>query len=133
LDKYTELKKKNQLKNMSFHKIEVNRPCFCLFPNDMNIYRAQIQSVNYLEKVAKVLYVDYGNSEEIDFSNIYEIDTEHLLNPINSIRCRLKNVHLNPDFKGNRDELTAEITDCFNINELYGIFSTVLYFLFFNK
>jgi hypothetical protein len=132
LEKYTELKKKNQLKNMSLYKIEVNRPCFCLFPTDMNIYRAQIQSVNYLEKVAKVLYVDFGNTAEIDFSNIYEIDAEHLLEPINSIRCKLKNFHISPDFKSNRDELTSEISDCFDTEEsLYGIFSTVLYFLFF--
>ena len=56
------------LVNMSMERIEENRPCLCLFPTDSSLYRAIIVDVNYFEGTAKVLYVDFGNTDDIEFS-----------------------------------------------------------------
>lgn len=67
LSEFKEKYDNNLLRNLSIEQIEENRPCACLYPLDLNIYRAQIISVNYIECKAKVLYIDFGDSHEIEF------------------------------------------------------------------
>ncbi len=55
----------NLLKNMEIEDIAQGVPCCCLY-NEL-IYRTKITSVNFLDLKARVLYVDYGNEEEVSF------------------------------------------------------------------
>lgn len=67
-DYFKDLFTENLVKKLSLEKIEENRQCLCRYTNDGNLYRGQILSVDYFKSKAKVQYVDFGNSEEISFS-----------------------------------------------------------------
>ena len=56
-----------QLRKLNLEKIELNRPCICIYHCDKKPYRATITEVNYFEENAKVLYVDFGNTDYVQF------------------------------------------------------------------
>ena len=57
----------NGLENLEIFEIQPDTPCCCLFASVKRFYRAIILDVDYLEELATVLYVDYGNQEKINF------------------------------------------------------------------
>ena len=57
----------NRLENLEIHEIQPDATCCCYYATDKRFYRTSILEVDYLEGVATVLYVDYGNEEKVDF------------------------------------------------------------------
>ncbi len=66
-EEFMQLKESESLKNLKLEKIEENRSCLCMYHFDKSLYRATILDANYPEGIAKVLYVDFGNTDEIEF------------------------------------------------------------------
>ena len=64
--RYKELYETGKLKRMEINKIDVDVPCCCLF-TDMELYRAVVTYVNYIERTVRIRYVDYGNEEQVGF------------------------------------------------------------------
>ena len=57
----------NRLENLEIHEIQPDAMCCSYFATDKRFYRTSILEVDYLEAVATVLYVDYGNKDKVDF------------------------------------------------------------------
>ncbi|XP_058453271.1 maternal protein tudor [Malaya genurostris] len=77
------------LKNLS-RKPSLGMACIARFSEDQALYRALIMGINV--DSCRVSYVDYGNSETVDFKNLYEIPHEFLKHKVFSIRFTLSNV-----------------------------------------
>ncbi|XP_074641584.1 RING finger protein 17-like [Tubulanus polymorphus] len=57
---------------------ELGMACLGQFSYDNCWYRAEIMSMNAAKRTCDVRYVDYGNAETVDFSNLREIYSEYL-------------------------------------------------------
>ncbi|KAG9267905.1 tudor domain-containing protein 1 isoform X2 [Astyanax mexicanus] len=69
----------------------VGEPCCALFSGDGRWYRGMVQSVEG-EGKAKVYFVDYGNSCEVEVTHLRAIDPSLLKHPFQAIRCTLAGV-----------------------------------------
>ncbi|XP_017551496.1 tudor domain-containing protein 1 isoform X1 [Pygocentrus nattereri] len=69
----------------------VGEPCCALFSGDGSWYRAMVQSVEGDGK-ARVYFVDYGNSCEVQVAHLRPIDSSLLKHPFQAIRCCLAGV-----------------------------------------
>ncbi|XP_072523567.1 tudor domain-containing protein 1 [Salminus brasiliensis] len=69
----------------------VGKPCCALFSGDGSWYRGMVQSVEG-EGKAKVYFVDYGNSCEVEVTHLRAIDPSLLKLPFQAIRCTLAGV-----------------------------------------
>ncbi|XP_055543913.1 maternal protein tudor [Wyeomyia smithii] len=89
------------LRNLS-RKPTLGMACIARFSEDQVLYRALIMSINV--DSCLVSYVDYGNSETVDFKNLYEIPKEFLKHKIFAMRFTLSNVkkleNANADISG---------------------------------
>ena len=68
--------------------------CCARFSEDGGWYRAVVASVS-LEGVT-VRYVDYGNSETVDPSQVFVLQPNSLSTPVQAIECSLSNVPDSP-------------------------------------
>ncbi|NXH09850.1 TDRD1 protein, partial [Bucco capensis] len=66
-------------------------PCCAFFSYDGNWYRALVQDVTSQETV-KVLFVDYGNLEEVPLDKIRQISSSFLTLPFQGIKCWLSDI-----------------------------------------
>ncbi|XP_076855400.1 tudor domain-containing protein 1 [Brachyhypopomus gauderio] len=69
----------------------VGEPCCALYSGDGNWYRAMVQSVEGTGK-ARVCFVDYGNSCEVEVTALRAIHPSMLKLPFQAIRCWLAGV-----------------------------------------
>ncbi|XP_064626678.1 uncharacterized protein LOC135487163 isoform X2 [Lineus longissimus] len=65
-------------------------PCMALYAGDRAWYRGKITKVEFGS--CKVLFVDYGNQEEIQKSNVVRMKPEFMSLPIQGIHCQLQGV-----------------------------------------
>lgn len=75
-------------KTSSPGELPVGAPCCARFPDDENWYRARVRSIK--DKKVIVAYVDYGNEQEIDISDLRTITPDLLKLPAQAMKCALK-------------------------------------------
>jgi hypothetical protein len=56
--------------------------CASIYSEDSRWYRAVVLSVNKEEKRAEVFYVDWGNTEQIRFSDLRLLDDQFFQQPV---------------------------------------------------
>nr|XP_029720118.1 LOW QUALITY PROTEIN: maternal protein tudor [Aedes albopictus] len=77
------------LRNLT-RKPTLGMACIARFSEDRVLYRALIMGINI--DSCLVSYVDYGNTETVEFRNLYEIPQEFLKHKVFSMRFTLSNV-----------------------------------------
>lgn len=77
------------LRNLT-RKPTLGMACIARYSEDRVLYRALIMGINHDSCV--VSYVDYGNTETVEFNNLYEIPPEFLKHKVFSMRFTLSNV-----------------------------------------
>ncbi len=86
-DEYTALdKEEKMLKNR-----HTGQPCCALFSEDESWYRGLLMDVQ--DEKSTVLFVDYGNSEQVSIEHIKELDDVHLQKPMYSQHCKLTSIN----------------------------------------
>ncbi len=70
--------------------------CLCRFSEDKQIHRARVHSIE--NKIAVVVYLDYGNSETVPLNGLYAISSEVTLFKQLATSCTLNNL-LKPEGK----------------------------------
>ena len=65
--------------------------CAARYSEDQNWYRALVTDVT-ADKVAKVLFVDFGNSEELSFTELRRLPDHLVKLPTQAMKCRLAGV-----------------------------------------
>ncbi|XP_026762848.2 maternal protein tudor-like isoform X1 [Galleria mellonella] len=74
--------------------LPVGAACCARFPDDDNWYRARIRDVKGNKVV--VAYVDYGNEQEIDVSDLRTITPDLIKLPAQAMKCALKGFESKP-------------------------------------
>lgn len=94
-------------------KPTIGMACVARYSEDKNLYRAVIMNIK--PTTCLVAYVDYGNSEDVVFSDIYDIPAALLKQPIFAMRFTLSGYkQLQPD-----NEMTKQLFSSFVMdNEL---------------
>lgn len=69
-------------------ELPVGASCCARFPDDKNWYRARIRETK--GKKVVVAYVDYGNEQEIDVSDLRTITADLIKLPAQALKCALK-------------------------------------------
>lgn len=69
-------------------ELPVGAACCARFPDDNNWYRARVRDTR--GKKVVVAYVDYGNEQEVDVSNLRTITPELVRLPAQALKCALK-------------------------------------------
>ncbi|CAG4946762.1 unnamed protein product [Parnassius apollo] len=69
-------------------ELPVGAACCARFPDDDNWYRARVKDTR--GKKVIVTYVDYGNEQEIDISDLRTITPELIRLPAQALKCALK-------------------------------------------
>ncbi|XP_050460512.1 maternal protein tudor-like isoform X2 [Cataglyphis hispanica] len=72
---------------MSISEIQCNTCCIAQYSEDLKWYRVVIKSVE--ENSATVEFVDYGNTESVDFTKIKVIQEKFLKLPMQAVHCKL--------------------------------------------
>ncbi|XP_011690886.1 PREDICTED: maternal protein tudor isoform X2 [Wasmannia auropunctata] len=72
---------------MQASEIQIGTYCVAQYSEDLKWYRAVIKSVE--ENSATVEFVDYGNTELVDLTNIKVILEDFLKLPMQAVRCKL--------------------------------------------
>ena len=57
---------KKKIKKISIENIVENQVCCSVYSCDNQLYRAIIKKVDFIENLAMIHFVDYGNVEEVD-------------------------------------------------------------------
>merc|ERR1719354_607649 len=63
--------------------------CVALFKGDLMWYRAKVVKSSQTRKVAKVLFVDYGNTEVAPFADIYALPKEFSHYPAQAVEAKI--------------------------------------------
>ncbi|KAL6267474.1 hypothetical protein P5V15_000550 [Pogonomyrmex californicus] len=90
---------------MQTSEIQSGTYCIAQYSEDLKWYRAVIKSVE--ENSATVEFVDYGNTESVDFTNIKVILEEFLKLPMQAVHCKLLGL-ANIDNQENQLEIFSE-------------------------
>ncbi|XP_012147140.2 protein tudor isoform X1 [Megachile rotundata] len=107
---------------------EISRGAYCVaqYSVDLKWYRALIKSVE--GKTATVQFVDYGNTENVEFDKIKAIKEEFVKLPVQAVHCKLfgvKNDALDKskvkDFEDKVAEKTLEIEFVVEENGIYSV------------
>lgn len=77
----------NNGKTMQVSEIQCGTCCIAQYSEDLKWYRVVIKSVE--ENSATVEFVDYGNTESVDFTKIKVIQEKFLKLPMQAVRCKL--------------------------------------------
>ncbi|NXG40959.1 TDRD1 protein, partial [Psilopogon haemacephalus] len=72
-------------------KLESGDPCCAVFSDDGNWYRALVRNVAPHGNI-EVLFVDYGNTEEVPLAKIRKISSSFLTLPFQGIKCWLSGI-----------------------------------------
>ncbi|CAL1676055.1 unnamed protein product [Lasius platythorax] len=72
---------------MQASEIQCGICCIAQYSEDLKWYRVVIKSVE--ENSATVEFIDYGNTESVDFTKIKVIQEEFLKLPMQAVRCKL--------------------------------------------
>ncbi len=72
--------------------------CVCRYSEDGSFYRGRVTSLLSSDQ-AKVHFIDYGNTEVVTVTDIYEIDEQFLSPPAQAVLCTLNQL-LNPNGRG---------------------------------
>ncbi|XP_019700708.2 maternal protein tudor isoform X3 [Harpegnathos saltator] len=72
---------------MQAFEIKCDTSCIAQYQEDLKWYRAMIKSVE--GNNATVKFIDYGNTESVDFTRIKTIREEFLKLPIQAVQCKL--------------------------------------------
>ncbi|KAJ2943611.1 hypothetical protein O0L34_g16719 [Tuta absoluta] len=75
-------------------ELPVGAACCARFPDDDNWYRARVRRTN--GKKVVVAYVDYGNEQEVDVSDLRTITPELIRLPAQAMKCALKGYENKP-------------------------------------
>ncbi|KAL4702431.1 hypothetical protein ACJJTC_003056 [Scirpophaga incertulas] len=75
-------------------KMQIGSACCARFPDDANWYRARIREVKGNKVV--VDYVDYGNEQEVDMSDLRSITPDLIRLPAQAMKCALKGFENKP-------------------------------------
>lgn len=73
--------------------LPVGAACCARFPDDNNWYRARVRDTRRNKVV--VVYVDYGNEQEVEVSDLRTITPELIKLPAQAMKCALKVSYLN--------------------------------------
>lgn len=74
------------LRNLT-HRPTVGMACVVRYSEDRNFYRAVIENVQ--PNGCRVMYVDYGNSENVEYSDIYDIPPQFLEQKVFAVQYSL--------------------------------------------
>ena len=70
--------------------VEIGEPVIAQFSEDCQWYRGEVVSFDPESKSAHILFVDYGNSEDVPLTSIYKIPQEKFLHlPKQAVSCSL--------------------------------------------
>ncbi|XP_044758198.1 tudor and KH domain-containing protein homolog isoform X2 [Coccinella septempunctata] len=72
--------------------IKKNDLVAAVFKYDSKWYRAEVLSVDEVKKEAQLHYVDYGDTDFVEFKNILELRTDFLRLHFQAIECYLHNI-----------------------------------------
>ncbi len=72
--------------------IEVGVPCCAQYSGDKAWYRGTIESVNTATKTAQVLFVDFGNSEKVQFRNLKALSSDYFALPAQAVSFSMVNI-----------------------------------------
>ncbi|XP_022832290.1 tudor domain-containing protein 1-like [Spodoptera litura] len=72
-----------------------NKPCIAIFPKDGLWYRAAVLQYSKRKSMLKVLYVDYGNIEDLPVADAREISVKWLQMPPATMFAKLYGMQLN--------------------------------------
>ncbi|XP_076177543.1 protein tudor isoform X2 [Ptiloglossa arizonensis] len=102
--------------------------CIAQYAEDLKWYRAVIKSVE--ENSASVQFVDYGNTETVEFNKIKIIQKEFLKLPVQAIHCKLFGIK-NISFDKSKtsifeDKVNGKTLEAEFITEESGIYSVLL-------
>jgi len=84
-------------------ELEVGSLCCVEYSEDGEVYRAKIVGLD--ESVAEVEYIDYGNSEEVDVSNILQLPSQFINIPPAAVSVRLRGAGFAMDTDQGRKKL----------------------------
>lgn len=87
LDKMMEDMRKLKSLQTIKEKLIVGMACMARYPLDSELYRAVIEKIS--TKSCNVFFVDYGNSESVKFSEIYQIPSQFLKHTVFALRFAL--------------------------------------------
>ncbi|XP_058262771.1 tudor domain-containing protein 1 isoform X2 [Hemibagrus wyckioides] len=77
---------------VSEYKPEIGEICAVKYSFDQNWYRGQIESVDLNHHTAKVLYIDFGNEEEVKFDQICPMSANIDAAPSCALQCCIAGV-----------------------------------------
>ena len=89
--------------------------CLALFPPDSSFYRATI--VGSKDFSVEVFYCDYGNSDLVERSDLYEITRDLVKLPAQAILCKLHGVRP-PDNEETWSERSIRVFDELALNRM---------------
>lgn len=87
LDKMMDDMRKLKSLQVIKEKLIVGMACIARYPLDSELYRAVIEKIS--TKTCNVFFVDYGNSESVKFSEIYQIPSQFLKHTVFALRFAL--------------------------------------------
>ena len=88
----SEIQDKYTVSSPSLEECDVGRCCVALYGEDGKYYRARVQE-QLADNRTRVLFIDYGNTEDVPCIYIKEILGEHKNVPQLSILCSLYDLH----------------------------------------
>lgn len=109
------------MRPMAIEQIAENMPCSSVYELDGMLYRGVMNDVDYIDQKVSLKYIDYGNVEKVNFNNLFELDTNYLKLPIQSVMCKLGKVYINKDHPHYRDYTTQLNINDMSIKALYNI------------
>ena len=73
--------------------VSVGQPCCALYSADDRWYRAKLVSMsNERRRSLSVEFVDYGNTEMVDATNVHRLRSHYFALPVQALHCRLAEV-----------------------------------------
>ena len=89
------------------------------FSQEDSYYRAKVVSVDedsydYSQSRVELFYVDYGDTEKKEITEVYELKTEYLKMKFQAIRCSIAHIKPEPGPKWSSEavDLFYELTHC---------------------
>jgi hypothetical protein len=110
-----ELYNRNQLRNIEMENLQENMPCIGFYQADGKLYRAKVMRINLIEAKCEIRYVDFGNQEIVELSDVYYLDSKFMSLPEQAICVRLKDIA----FTGENFESQINDNKEFLLNKLY--------------
>ncbi len=78
--------------------IDVGVPCCAQYSVDNAWYRGTIESVDYTAETAQVLFVDYGNSEEVQLTSLKALSSDYFALPAQAVSFSMAGLIPRPEW-----------------------------------